>query len=145
MGTSIAFGLGLLALSIFLVWHHKASWDCTQHEAIGDDEQSTRERDYRRRQYRRRTHASTIIGLIGAAIAAHPWIATPRAAVLYLTGLIVAVVWILVLGMLDLFSSYRYFSHLRRHHQAERTSLQAALRDEIQRRRLQSSDAENTS
>lgn len=145
MGTSIAFGLGLLVLSLFLVWHHKASWDLTQTESAGDDAGSQHELEYRRRQYRRRTQASTVIGLIGAAIAAHPWIATPRAAVLYLAGLVAAVAWILLLGMLDLFSSYNYFSRLRRHQHAERTSLEAQLREELKKRRLESSDPESTS
>jgi hypothetical protein len=130
MGASIAFGFLLLVLSAILVWHHKHVWDQARVSSP-----SARDKDFARRQYRRRTQTSAMIGFVGAAISIQPWISNAVVATYYVTGLILAVLWILLLGIADMVSSFAHFQRARRRQLAEQAATQALLQREIDRRR----------
>ncbi|MBM4004748.1 MAG: hypothetical protein FJ295_15930 [Planctomycetes bacterium] len=130
MGASIAFGFLLLVLSAILVWHHKHVWDQARVSSPG-----ARDKEFARRQYRRRTQTSALIGFVGAAISLQPWISSAVVATYYVTGLILAVLWILLLGIADMVSSLAHFQRARRRQVAEQAATQALLRREIDRRR----------
>lgn len=130
MAGSILFGVSLILLAALLVWHHQGVWNQACRYSP-----SAREKDFARRQYRRRTQTSTMIGIVGIAIGAHPWVTNRTAAVVYVVGLLACVGWILLLGCADMFSSWVHFQQLRRRQQAEHAALQAQLKREAERRR----------
>ena len=136
MAGSILFGFALVVLAAILVWRHKSVWDEAQRFSS-----SAHEKDFARRQYRRRTQTSTMIGLVGAAIGAQPWI-TPwftdaSAAIAYVVGLIAAVGWILLLGVADMASTYAHLQRIRRVQIAEQAAMQARLRLEVENRKAE--------
>ena len=128
MWSHLVFAALLLVASGLLLWIHTRAWRAARSEELDE-----REFDFRRRQFRRRMQASAMIGIVGIAVvvslAIKDWMMT---AILWLVVLSL-VVWMLVLALADMASSYFYYHQIRAQHTAEHASLQAQL-ERIRRR-----------
>lgn len=122
IATSI-FSLLLLGISGLLLDSHRRA---RQRVAISDlDERAKR---FSASQYRRRMLASGTIGGVGVAIALGPLI--PRQLgpmVAYLVLLLSACVWIVLLGLIDLWATRWYYRRLRGEHVAAEIKLAREL------------------
>ncbi len=93
--------LALIGLSGFLLDAHRRAWRTAQ-----DDYRLTdRDRRFARSQYLRRTQGSSLIGIVGAAIACYPLVQDPLAIILYMLALFAACVCMLMLAMLDVIAT----------------------------------------
>ena len=116
--------LVLLGLSGLLLDWHRRSWRNAQHDPTLSD----RDRRFALAQYRRRMQASTIIGVLGAAIGVGPLVPrTPLWMVAYLASLIGACACIMLLGLLDLLASQQNVRRLR----SEQMTAEAKLAREL--------------
>lgn len=128
MWSHLAFAAFLLGASAGLLWMHLRAWRASRLES--QDEQAF---EFRRRQFRRRMQASGMIGVVGIAVAASLAVTAPlMTAGLWLVVLSL-VVWMLLLALADMVSSYFYYAQVRARHAAEHASLQAKL-DRIRKR-----------
>jgi hypothetical protein len=110
MITTYAISLVLLGLSGFLLDSHRRSWRIAQQDATLSDS----ERRYCLSQFRRRSQASGIIGLLGAAIGAHPLVPRePWPMLLYVMLLASACLSIMFLAALDAWATRQYYARLR--------------------------------
>lgn len=124
----LGFAAFLLGMSALLLWLHLRGWRATQREELDE-----RAMDFRRRQFRRRMQASAMIGVVGLAVVASLAVEdTMMNAILWLVVLSL-VVWMLLLALADLVSSYYYYNQVRAQQTAEHASLQAKLK-QVRRR-----------
>ncbi|MEX2317657.1 MAG: hypothetical protein WD669_10935 [Pirellulales bacterium] len=92
----------LIGISGLLLDSHRRSWRAAQR----DDRLSERDRRFARSQYLRRTQASSIIGVIGAALGCYPLVpAEPEPMAIYLAALVGACAAIMLLALLDLWAT----------------------------------------
>lgn len=110
-----------------LVRHRQAWRSCATRDL------AQRERDYLQAQYRRRTQASTLIGVVGLAVAGGVWVTGPRMMLCYWCGVCLLVMWMGWLAMADLVSTQLYFKRLREDYAVEHRTLNAEL-DRLRRR-----------
>jgi hypothetical protein len=92
----------LMGLSGLLLDSHRRSWRAAQQ----DGKLSDRDRRFARSQYLRRTQASSIIGILGAALACYPLVPmepVPLAA--YMAALVGGCACIMLLALLDLWAT----------------------------------------
>jgi|GEM_PF-6676251 len=103
MDSTYALGLLLVGLSAVLLAAHWQSWRQPQ------PHRSQRWQKYAAHQVRRRTVASSLIGLVGAALMACETVPpTPLSITSYLLALVLATCWILWLACLDFWASRRF-------------------------------------
>jgi hypothetical protein len=94
--------LVLLGISGLLLDSHRRAWRAAQ----SDNRLSERDRRFARSQYLRRMQASSIIGLIGAALACSPLVpAEPVAMAIYLAALGAACAALVLLALLDVLAT----------------------------------------
>lgn len=122
MWSYFVFAALLLAASGLLLWTHARAW-----RACRDEELDESELDFRRRQFRRRMQASAMIGIVGIAVAVSPAITNSMGTAILWLVVFSLVVWMLLLALADMVSSYYYYYQLRARHTAEHASLQAQL------------------
>lgn len=109
MFTTYAISLVLIGLSGFLLDSHRRTWHQAQQRSLSDCE-----RRFLRSQYRRRMQASSIIGLLGAAIGMRSLVPRePWSMLLYLLALAGACGCIMLLAALDAWATRQYFARLR--------------------------------
>ena len=111
MAVAIAVSAALILISMALVWVHLRSL-----RGLPTAEADPARHRFGRRQFRRRVLASGIIGMIGIAILASPFVLDPTAPVFgyYWLALLVSVALLFGLALLDLWDSHVYFRELRR-------------------------------
>jgi hypothetical protein len=125
MITIYIISLALIALSGVLIDSHRRSWRAAQ----ADDSLSDRDRRFARSQYRRRLQASSIIGVLGAAIAMRPIVPhEPWAMMIYVATLLGACVCMMLLALLDVLATRQNFARLRSEQLAAQIELARHLR-----------------
>lgn len=126
MFTLYAISLSLIGLSGVLIDSHRRSWRAArQDETLG-----ARERRFARSQYLRRMQASSIIGLVGAAIGVRPLIPPePFPMAVYLATLVGACACIMLLALLDVWATRQHFLRIR----DEQLTAEAKLAIELRR------------
>jgi len=126
IATSI-FSLLLIALSGWMLDWHRRSWQ----KAAADTSISDSERRYALSQYRRRMQASSIIGVLGAAIAIGPIVPRrPWPMMIYLISVAGACMAITVLAAIDAWATRQYFARLRSQNLAAHVQLVRELRSD---------------
>lgn len=128
MWSHLAFAAFLFTASGLLLWRHARVWRASRSEELDE-----REFDFRRRQFRRRSQASTMIGIVGIAVVVSLAIKDPLINPILWLVVLALVVWMLLLALADMVSSYYYYHQLRARHTAEHAALQAQL-DRLRRR-----------
>ena len=110
MFITYAISLALIGLSGFMLDWHRRSWQAAeQNSGLAD-----RERRFLKAQYRRRTQATSIIGVLGAAIGVKSLVPLrPWPLMLYVLFLAAACLCILVLAALDAWATRQHFARLR--------------------------------
>ena len=116
------FGIALAILSLGLLWRHRHFW-----QTIDLDKLESQEQTYFRRQYRRRVSTSAMIGIVGLAIIAAHWVISPVLVYVYLAGLMLAVCSILLMALLDFWSTRSFLYDMRRRHSRQRAELEAEV------------------
>ena len=117
--------LFLIGLSGWMLDWHRRSW----RKAEADTSISGSERRYALSQYRRRMQASSIIGVLGVAIAIGPVVPRqPWPLMIYLMSLAAACLAITVLAAIDAWATRQYFARLRSQNLAAQMQLARELR-----------------
>ncbi len=125
VATSIV-SLLLIGLSGVMLDIHRRSW----RNAQLNQELAPKERRYALSQYRRRMQASGIIGVLGAAIGCEPLVPRePFWYVLYLVSVTGACFAIVVLALLDAWSSRQHYARIRTEHLTAEIKLTRELRE----------------
>ncbi|QDU91079.1 hypothetical protein Pla175_44970 [Pirellulimonas nuda] len=110
----------LLGVAGYLIDSHRRDWRASLQDAKLPD----RKRRFARRQYLRRMQASSIIGVVGALVAVWPIVPRrPAWMAVYLALLVIACMWITLLGLVDAWSS----SNRLRDEKAEAAARRAEL------------------
>jgi hypothetical protein len=105
-----ATSLVLIGLSGLMLDWHRRSWRAAQQDASLD----TRGRRYAEAQYRRRMQASSIIGVLGAAIGMGPLVPLrPWPMVLYVASLAGACGCMTILAAIDAWATHQNYVRLR--------------------------------
>lgn len=112
-------GPALLLLCGGLLWWQLRGDPAAKDEA---DEDSV---NFFRRQWWRRLQVAVLIGIVGLAIMVGPWITAPLAAGLFWLGVLVIVVWIGILGLIDLWAGRERLETEERRMELERTEIVA--------------------
>ena len=128
MWSHLVFAALLLVASSLLLWTHTRAWRASRSEEL-----DAKEFDFRRRQFRRRMQASAMIGMVGIAVLVSLVMTNPTMTAILWLAVLSLVVWMLLLALADMVSSYFYYQKIRDQHVAEHASLQAQL-DRIRRR-----------
>ena len=130
IATSI-FSLFLIALSGWMLDWHRRSWQ----KAAADTSLSESERRYALAQYRRRMQASSIIGVLGAAIAIGPIVPRrPWPMMIYLMSVAGACLAITLLAAIDAWATRQHLARLRNQNLAAQVQLVRELRSDAVRR-----------
>jgi hypothetical protein len=117
----------LIGLSGWMLDWHRRSW----RKADVDTSISDSERRYALSQYRRRVQASSIIGVLGAAIALGPVVPRrPWPMMIYLISVAGACLAITLLAAIDAWATRQYFARLRSQNLAAQVQLSRELRTE---------------
>ena len=102
--------LTLLGLSGALIDSHRRSW----RDALARVDLPERTRRFASSQYRRRLQASGMIGVIGVLVAIWPVVPRfPGPMMFYVSALLAGSGWIMLLAVLDFFSTRHHFRRLR--------------------------------
>lgn len=125
--SSILVALALCVSSAgLIVWHIRA-WKRLQHAEI-----DARERDFRRRQCRRRIQTSAVLGVLGVAIFIGQWlmiwVPSRLFLVIYWSGVLVLVLWVVLLAVADMAATSLYYSREKNNSIVEHARLQGELR-----------------
>jgi hypothetical protein len=120
----------LIGLSGWMLDWHRRSW----RKAAFDASISNSERRYALSQYRRRMQASSIIGVLGVAIALGPIVPRrPWPMMIYLISVAAACLAITFLAAIDAWATRQYFARLRSQNLAAQVQLARELRTEQSR------------
>lgn len=118
--------MGLCVSSAGLIAWHIRAW-----RRLQDAEVDPRERDFRHRQYRRRMQTSAMLGLLGVAIFVGQmlmaWPASRLLLVIYWSGVLVLVLWVVLLALADMTATSIYFSQEKNKSLVEHARLQGEL------------------
>ncbi len=116
----LAAAMGLMA------WHIRA-W-----ESFGRREADAPEFHYRRRQFRRRMQTSAMLGLSAIALGVGQpltiWVHSAYFTPIYWIAVVLLVCWMVLLALVDAWSSRIYYGRLRQQCRLEEIKLQAEVR-----------------
>ncbi len=101
---TLIFAALLVALSLALLAMHWNTWRQADHGGLAE-----RERDFFRRQFRRRIQASGMLGLIGLVMASSLWLNEIWQQALLWSGVLCALVWLVLIAILDGWSSRTFY------------------------------------
>jgi hypothetical protein len=131
---SIMLGLCLLALGGgMMVWHR-----VTARQNLAADSAISGDDTFARRQLRRRVRASGLVALLGLFVLLGPLVSNPYLQVIYWTGAMLVVVWVVILAVADIMRTRQHLGELRTQYLTGRAVLEA----EVQRRRRENSNGE---
>jgi hypothetical protein len=140
MVTTWIVSLLLIGLSGWMLDWHRRSWRKTEADASISDI----ERRYALSQYRRRMQASSIIGVLGVAIALGPVVPRrPWPMMMYLIWVAGACLAITFLAAIDAWATRQYFARLRSQNLAAQVQLSRELRIEEARQQKSSAAERN--
>lgn len=131
---SIVFGIALVLLGLAFLRRHRRTWKARQSDPTISDE----ERTYYARQHRRRMLTSGLIAALGVLIPIGDFLfeRKPAPAALPLTffwiGVLLIVLWVLLLGVIDLFATGLHAKDAMSQVNAEKAALERQL-EEIRR------------
>lgn len=132
---STLFGIVLVALGGGMIGRHWAVWKNRCAQDLSDEE-----RDFWRRQFRRRTRASGLVVLLGVFVLMGPLLSSPAMQLIYWTGALLAVAWLVILAVADVMSTREHLGRLREQFLTQRATLEA----EVKRLRKRTSQAQTT-
>jgi small-conductance mechanosensitive channel len=116
----------LLAAMALMAWHIRA-WEAFQRR-----EADAAEFHYRRRQFRRRMQTSAMLALAAIALGVgHPltsWLGAPWFVPIYWIAVLLLVCWMVLLALIDAWSSRLYYGRLQQRCRLEELQLQAEVR-----------------
>lgn len=118
----VIISLTLLGLSGLLIDSHRRTW----REAKESATLSEVDKKFARAMYLRRMQASTMVGVMGAAIGVWPAIdqqAQPWVLLFYTAILLVACAWSMALAMFDIWATRRHFHRKRMENLAKQLQL----------------------
>ncbi len=125
--SSIVVALVLLVSSAGLIAWHVRAWRRLQQGEI-----EPRERAFRRRQFRRRVQTSAMLGLLGVVIlvgqALMIWVTSRMFLVIYWSGVLLLVLWVVLLALADMAATVFYYSREKSNYLVEQAKLQGELR-----------------
>ncbi len=101
--STIIFALLLVALSLALLAWHWAAWRRVDYGGL-----SERDQQFSRRQFRRRTYASGMVGAIGLLMLTTRF-AEPTMSLLLWLAILCAVLWLMLMALIDWWSSRTYY------------------------------------
>lgn len=101
---TIVFSTLLVILSLALLATHWAAWRKSDHGGL-----SEREQKFTRRQFRRRTQASGMLGTIGLLMLSSLWVEDVRIRALFWLGLLCAVLWVVMMALIDWWSTRTFY------------------------------------
>ena len=122
MNSAYIFPVFLCALGGGLLVWHLLAWRTV---ALRETEPS--ELQFVRRQLRRRAQASTLIVILGLAIAAAESIQSHIIGVLYWSAILLGILWIGIVALADMIDTQYHFRSKRHAHVVEQASLRAQL------------------
>ncbi|WP_425614822.1 hypothetical protein NA78x_004701 [Anatilimnocola sp. NA78] len=120
--TSVALAVVLVLTSIVLVIGHLRAWRAADHGGLGEQE-----REFHSRRFRRRVQASAMLGVIGLLLVGDLWLRTGWPALLYWSGVLLLLGWLLLLAVSDWLASRVHFRQQINRLQGERALIQADL------------------
>jgi len=118
----VIISLALLGIAGLLIDSHSRTWRDARDSATLPD----RDKNFARSMYRRRMQASSMIGVMGAAIGIWPIVEAegrPWALALYTAILLAACAWILLLAILDVWATRRHYQRVRMEQLAKQLQL----------------------
>ncbi|QDU29851.1 hypothetical protein ETAA8_49670 [Anatilimnocola aggregata] len=119
---SVALSVVLVIAALALVVSHLRAWRSADHGGLGE-----REREFHARRFRRRVQASVMVGVIGLLLLGDLWLRTGWPALLYWSGVLLLLLWLLLLAASDWLASRVHFHQQLSRLQGERALLQADL------------------
>jgi len=119
---SVALAVILLLTSVVLVVGHLRAWRAVDHGGLGE-----REHEFHARRFRRRVQASAMLGVIGLLLLGDLWLPTGWPTLLYWSGVLLLLLWLLLLAASDWLASRVHFRQQINRLQGERALLQADL------------------
>jgi hypothetical protein len=115
----------LIGLSGLLLDSHRRAWQAVERDPTLNE----RDRRFAQAQYRRRNQASSIIGVIGAALACYPLLPDEwEALVLYVLSLVGACLCIMLLAALDIWATRQNIRRIQSEQMAAQVKLAMKLR-----------------
>lgn len=129
---TVGLSATLVTISLGLIIWHIRSWREADHGGLGEAEHS-----FHARRYRRRLQASAMVGVIGLLLLGELWLKDPRVMLLYWSGVVLLLVWLLLLAASDWLASRLHFRGQLNRLQQERSLLQADI-DKLRRERKKS-------
>jgi hypothetical protein len=126
---TIGLSAGLVCISAVLVAWHVRGWRQADHGGLGEQE-----RDFHARRFRRRVQASAMVGVIGLLLLGELWLKDPRVMLLYWSGVVLLLLWLLLLAASDWLASRVHFRGPLSRLQQDRVKLQADI-DKLRRDR----------
>jgi hypothetical protein len=123
----------LFAVSIGTYFWQRGAWVRQQREEL-----SAREREFFARRHYRRSQISLVMGGVAGAMVSGVWLRDPLVVGLLWLGVLLALVWIMLLAMIDAHHSHAFFSRERLVHLSE----QAAWRERAIKHKPQAGDSE---
>jgi len=121
---SILLGAILLGCAVGLMSWHYRTWRAAQQRGL-----EAREYDYRRHQFRRRMQTTAMLGIVALALPLGVLIIRywPKVGVFYWGVVLLIVLWVILLAMLDAWTTHYYYGRLRDGFVIEQAKLQAEL------------------
>ncbi len=126
---TIALSGALVAASIGLTAWHLRALRAADHGGLGEQEQT-----FHTRRFRRRAQASIMVGVIGLLLLGELWLKDPRVMLLYWSGVVLLLLWLLLLAASDWLASRVHFRGQLNRLQQDRTLIQAEI-DKLRRAR----------
>ena len=120
---TLGFSACLVLLSLALLAWHWSAWRKIDHGGLAQ-----RDQEFFRRQFRRRTLISGMVGVIGLMIACSLWIEETWAQATFWVGVLMALVWMVLLAMMDWWSSRTFYGRDQAVHAAAIEVLKAEVR-----------------
>ncbi len=119
--TSLGFSLFLLIAAVGLMGWHQKSW-----KTVYGIEQDAKELDFHWRQFRRRMQCSAMLVFLAVAVFVGQWItAPPLLVILFWSGTLLIVAWLILLAVADIIVTVHHFQGLRADCLVEQAKLKA--------------------
>lgn len=109
MAATLIFSVFLVVLSAMMLRWHTQAWSAEQSRVLDG-----RELSFYQRQYRRRCRTSGLIGLVGVALALHPFLTDPTSGFfwLYWIALLLGVLLLGAMATIDMLSTQLFAREL---------------------------------
>ena len=109
MWTSLGFSAAVVAVSVALTRWNESSWRRFQNQEDVDSQENV----YLRRRYRRRKQTNILLGCIGIALFVGSMITEKWTFVVFWCCVLLAVLWVLLLGLLDALDTRMHYRGLK--------------------------------